>query len=83
MCGKTYALLDISQSQASRDMRVEIGSGGRGDDLRAVDESAGIVADDGEHTHDELEVTLELNLVVCGALLSAAGTALGKVVYTH
>lgn len=44
-------------------MRVERDGGRDGEDLRAVDESIRVVADNGEYAHDELEVTLELGLI--------------------
>ena len=45
-------------------MRAEVDRGGGGENLRAVDHGRGVMADDLEDAHDELEVTLHLHLVV-------------------
>lgn len=63
-------------------MRVECDGGGRREDLGAVDEGAGVVADDGEHAHDELEVALELDLVVYGTGWQGSLRCQGEAVLT-
>ena len=65
----TYTLFDVAEGETSGEVRVERGGGGDGQDLGAVDEGAGVVADHGEHAHDELEVTLELDLIVCSNVI--------------
>lgn len=48
-------------------MRVESSNRWYREDLRTVDHGGGVVADDGEDAHDELEITLQLGLVGCDA----------------
>lgn len=61
----SYHLLDVTESNPSGEVRLERSGLSNREDLRAVSQGAGVVAKDGKDAHDELEVALKLDLVIC------------------
>lgn len=63
---KTHGSLDVLASLAGgKDGIADLGGGWDGDDLRAVDESAGVVTEDGKLSHDGLELGHHETVVSC------------------
>ena len=60
-------MLDVIDGHAGREMWVQGNSGGNWQDLGAVDHGRRIVAYDCEYAHNELEISLQFDLVIYDA----------------
>ena len=66
----TDSLLDVGVGLAGGEVRLRAKGSGDGDDLRAVDEVGGILAERRECLENELESVRELVVVVCSSAMS-------------
>ena len=57
-------MFNVLETKTSREVRIQRDGGGNGENLGAVDHGARIVTDDSEDTHNKLEVTLKLDLII-------------------